>query len=134
MKENNSDSQQEKDAEYAARMQKAFKKDRLGGWPAIISVGGVFALLLRMIFDDMHGYIIVGDMDIYYWELWLFFLVGTLSFLPVTILDAKRLVSGSPHLSTARYWKKVVIYFLISAALALLIRSLVYLFMFTEFR
>ena len=134
MKENNSDSQQEKDAEYAARMQKAFKKDRLGGWPAIISVGGVFALLLRMIFDDMHGYIIVGDMDIYYWELWLFFLVGTLSFLPVTILDAKRLVSSSPHLSTARYWKKVVIYFLISAALALLIRSLVYPFMFTEFR
>lgn len=65
MKENNSDSQQEKDAEYAASMQKAFKKDRLGGWPAIISVGGFFALLLRMIFDDMDGYIIVGDMDIY---------------------------------------------------------------------
>jgi len=98
----------------------------LGGWPAIISVGGFFALLLKMIFDDMDGYIIIGDLDIYYWELWLFFLVGTLSFLPVTILDAKRLVSGLPHLSTARYWKKVVIYFLISAALALLIRSLVY--------
>lgn len=134
MKENNSDSQQEKDAEHAASMQKAFKKDRLGGWPAIISVGGFFALLLKMIFDDMDGYIIIGDMDIYYWELCLVFLVGIISFLPVTILDAKRLASGLPHLSTARYWKKVVIYFLISAALALLIRSLVYPFMFTEFR
>src|SRR5699024_11321970 len=98
------------------------------------NVTGVQTCALPIFFDDMYGYIIVGDMDIYYWELWLFFLGGTLSFLPVTILDAKRLVSGLPHLSTARYWKKVAIYFLISAALALLIRSLVYPFMFTEFR
>lgn len=134
MKENENDSQQGEDAEYAASMQAAFKKDRLGGWPAIISIGGFFAILFRMIFDDTDGYIIVGQTDIYYWELWLFFLVGTISFLPVTILDARRLVSGSPQLPTAAYWKKVVIYFLISAALALLIRSLVYPFIFTEFR
>lgn len=134
MQENGNDSQQEKDTEYAASMQAAFKKARLGGWPAIISIGGFFAILFRMIFDDMEGYIIVGQIDIYYWELWLFFLVGTISFLPVTVLDAKRLVSGLPPLPTVAYWKKVVIWFLVSAALALLIRSLVYPFMFTEFR
>lgn len=134
MQGNENDLQQEKETEYGASMQVAFKKARLGGWPVIISIGGFFAILFRMIFDDMEGYIIIGQIDIYYWELWLFFLVGTISFLPVTILDTKRLVSGLPPLPTVAYWKKVAIRFLVSAALALLIRSLVYPFMFTEFR
>lgn len=128
MEENRNDSQQEKDAEYAADMQDAFKKDRLGGWPVTISLGGFFALLLRMIFGDIDGYIIVGEIDIYYWELGLFFLVGIISFMPVTILDAKRLVAGLPHLSSGAYWKKVTVYFIISLLLALLIRLLVYRF------
>lgn len=113
---------------YADGTLDAFKKDRLGGWPVTISLGGFFALLLRMIFGDIDGYIIVGEIDIYYWELGLFFLVGIISFMPVTILDAKRLVAGLPHLSSGAYWKKVTVYFIISLLLALLIRLLVYRF------
>lgn len=114
------------DEEYEAKMAEAFKRDRFNGWPAIISIAGFLAVTLRMIFGEIDGYIIVGEIDIYFWELGLFFLVGLVSFVPIMILEAKRVVAGLPQIPTGIYWKKVGIYFLISFVVAFLIRVLVY--------
>jgi len=119
---------QDTDEEYAAKMQESFKKDRFGGWPVIIFLGGLLAVALRLVFADIDDYISVGNASIYLWELGLIFFVGTVSFMPVTITDAKRIAAGLPHLTAGAYWKTVAVYFVISIALTLSAGLLVYLF------
>lgn len=128
MSNDHNGNRQDTDEEYAAKMQEAFKKDRFGGWPVIISLGGLLAVALRLVFADIDDYISVGNASIYLWELGLIFFVGTISFMPVTITDAKRIAAGSPHLTAGAYWKMVAVYFAISIALTLLAGLLVYLF------
>src|SRR5690606_40090037 len=122
------ENQQDTNEEYATKMQEALKKDRFGGWPVTISLGGLLAVGFRLVFADIDDYISVGNASIYLWELGLIFFVGTISFMPVTITDAKRIAAGLPHLSAGAYWKMVAIYFVISIALTLLAGLLVYLF------
>lgn len=91
------------DVEMTKRLERAFKRDRLRGWPSIIGISGTIAILVNIIFKGGDEYINIGSNSIYLWELGLYFLAISFVFLPASIKDAKCLASGKERPSTVSY-------------------------------
>lgn len=107
--------------EETKRLEQALKQDRLGGWPAIIGIGGTLACFINMIFRGWDAYINIGSASLYLWELCLLFLAITVAFLPASIKDARYLAAGKQRPSIGSFSKGILTRLLIAATVIVLI-------------
>lgn len=107
--------------EETKRFEQALKQDRLGGWPAIIGIGGTLAFFINMIFNGWDAYVYIGSTSLYHWEFCLFFTAITVAFLPASIKDARYLATGKQRPSTISFSKGIIIRLLIAVTVIVLI-------------